>query len=156
MDLSSAVCSDPYLCDGNVVLAARAEGGVWHVFRVHQSVLCRQSTNFTDMFAIPAPTDPAVQETHDGAALVRMPDDAKDLGDLLKMMYDPSCVAPDSCDGVKLRLPLRARKAHPYFPPGSKRADSSRRSPQAFHKIRDILYPLSHRPTPPVCLATVV
>lgn len=90
MDLTSAVHGDPYLDDGNVVLAAWVSDSVCHAFRVHHSVLCRQSSIFADMFAVPALTDPTVQETYMGAPLVQMPDDAKDLGDLLKMLYDPA------------------------------------------------------------------
>ena len=93
MDLGSAVHADPYLDDGNVVLAACSKDSTCKVFRVHRSVLCMQSTVFADMFAVPAPTEPAAAEMYAGITLIRMPDDATDLGDLLKMIYDPSCVS---------------------------------------------------------------
>ena len=96
MDLTSAIQSHPYLDDGNVALAALSSKGVCHIFRVHRSVLCMQSVIFADMFAVSAPTNAASHETYAGAVLVRMQDDANDLRDLLKMMYDSSCVAPAS------------------------------------------------------------
>lgn len=92
MNLANALHSDPYLDDGNVVIAATAQNGSTHVFRVYRGLLCRQSPIFADMFTVSSSPDSTVHELYDGAPVIRMPDAAEDLGDLLKMMLNPSYV----------------------------------------------------------------
>lgn len=50
---------------------------------------------FADMFSISSAPDSDTQENYEGAPLVRMYDDAKDAGDMLRMLltlaYVPSC-----------------------------------------------------------------
>lgn len=78
-----------YLDDGNIVLSALdTDDGVVY-FRVHRSVLSRQSPVFKDMFNIP--TGDSV-EKYDGVPLVRLHDGADDVKDFLRALYDPECV----------------------------------------------------------------
>jgi BTB/POZ domain len=77
---------DLYLEDGNVVLSVNdLEGNVIH-FRVHKSVLARQSSVFKDMFSVPSP---ASVDMYDGAPLVRLHDDSKEIKRFLQALYDP-------------------------------------------------------------------
>ncbi|KAJ6539573.1 hypothetical protein B0H19DRAFT_1003061 [Mycena capillaripes] len=82
--------SSLYLPDGNLVVAAPVSeaGGGTMLFRVHQSMLSLQSPVFASMFTLPHPD--ANQDIYDGAPFVRMPDDAKDIESLLKVLYHPS------------------------------------------------------------------
>jgi predicted transcriptional regulator len=77
-----------YLADGNLVVAASSGGGTMMLFRVHQSMLALQSPVFAGMFTLPPPD--ANQDVYDGAPFVHMPDDAKDIESLLKVLYNPS------------------------------------------------------------------
>ncbi|KAG0707705.1 hypothetical protein DFH29DRAFT_895021 [Suillus ampliporus] len=79
---------DLYYSDGSVVLLA-AHAGKTHAFRVHKSVLGSHSKVFADMFALPSGT---ANETYDGVDSVHMPDDAKDLEDLLRALYYPGTI----------------------------------------------------------------
>jgi hypothetical protein len=76
---------DLYYADGSVILLAVHDGKT-HAFRVHKSVLGSHSKVFADMFGLPSIAD---KETYDGVDSVRMPDDAKDLEDLLRALYYP-------------------------------------------------------------------
>jgi hypothetical protein len=60
------------------------------LFRVHQSMLSLQSPIFAAMFTLPRPD--ANGDVYDGAPFVHMPDDAKDIESLLKVLYNPSYV----------------------------------------------------------------
>ncbi|KAJ3558802.1 hypothetical protein NM688_g713 [Phlebia brevispora] len=66
--------------DGNIIL--RAEDTM---FRVYRGVLCRASDVFKDLFDIPQPSDP---ETIDGIPVVRMPDSALELADVLDILFN--------------------------------------------------------------------
>ncbi|KAJ7930008.1 hypothetical protein B0H13DRAFT_1451547, partial [Mycena leptocephala] len=82
--------SSLYLADGNLIVAApttEGKGGIM-LFRVHQSMLSLQSPIFAAMFTLPRPD--ANGDIYDGAPFVRMPDDAKDIESLLKVLYNPS------------------------------------------------------------------
>ncbi|KAJ7178919.1 hypothetical protein C8R46DRAFT_887153 [Mycena filopes] len=82
--------SSLYLADGNLVMAAPISeaGGGTMLFRVHKSMLSLQSPVFASMFTLPHPE--MNPDIYDGAPFVRMPDDAKDIESLLKVLYDPS------------------------------------------------------------------
>lgn len=87
-----------YFEDGNVVLSGEGKDGRCY-FRVHQSVLCRHSPTFADMFAIPplteeGPDGSQIAETYSGVLHIQMPDSAEDLGSLLGVLYDPLYVTP--------------------------------------------------------------
>ncbi|KAF8195644.1 hypothetical protein K438DRAFT_1826289 [Mycena galopus ATCC 62051] len=58
------------------------------LFRVHQSMLSLQSPVFAAMFTLPPPDVNC--DIYDGVPFVRMPDDAKDIESLLKVLYNPS------------------------------------------------------------------
>ncbi|KAF7352601.1 BTB domain-containing protein [Mycena venus] len=79
--------SSLYLADGNLIMAAPIEGGTM-LFRVHQSILSINSPIFAAMFTLPPPS--VNRDVHDGVPFVRMPDDAKDIESLLKVLYNPS------------------------------------------------------------------
>lgn len=82
-----------YFEDGNVVLSALPQEGHRQFFRVHQSILCRQSPILADMFALPplkaSGSKDALAETYDGVIHVEMPDSAEDLASFLHVLYDP-------------------------------------------------------------------
>ncbi|KAF7301876.1 BTB domain-containing protein [Mycena indigotica] len=72
-----------YLQDGNIVLVA---GSPQIIFRVHRSMLSRQSDFFATMFTLPGPD----RECYDGAPLIFMQDDPQAVESLLNVLYDPS------------------------------------------------------------------
>ncbi|KAG1905585.1 uncharacterized protein F5891DRAFT_1138196 [Suillus fuscotomentosus] len=93
---------DLYYADGSVVLLA-AHAGKTHAFRVHKSVLASHSKVFADMFVLPSTAE---NETYDGIDSVQMPDDAKDLEDLLRALYYPGTIL----SMLENRNPLAATK----------------------------------------------
>ncbi|KZT11168.1 uncharacterized protein LAESUDRAFT_691737 [Laetiporus sulphureus 93-53] len=72
--------SDFWFDDGNVILEA---GNV--SFRVHISILCRNSVVFRDLFDIP---QGSVSEESDGCPVVRLHDSSADVSALLSTLYD--------------------------------------------------------------------
>lgn len=85
-----------YISDGNVVLSAVSQDKTRAVvFRVHKSLLTEQSEVFESMFAVPqgdGESDGHV-ESYEGLPLVRMPDTAEEVGELLNALRDPLYVA---------------------------------------------------------------
>jgi hypothetical protein len=72
--------------DGSVVLQAANTQ-----FRVHWSVLARNSSVFRDMQGVPQPAD---QPGVEGCPIVELSDDTDDVGYLLMALYIPSvCLA---------------------------------------------------------------
>ncbi|EDR01820.1 uncharacterized protein LACBIDRAFT_310551 [Laccaria bicolor S238N-H82] len=63
--------------DGSVVLQAECTQ-----FRVHRTLLCQNSTIFTDMFSIPQPSPE--ESPMEGCALVRLPDSAEEVETVLR------------------------------------------------------------------------
>jgi len=84
-----------WLSDGNIVLVATSssDSHLSILFRVHKSVLSRQSQVFSDMFASPDNSSlnhvGDEKEILEGLPLVRMHDSAEDIEALLKYLYDP-------------------------------------------------------------------
>lgn len=82
-----------YYEDGNVVLSAIAQDGRRQFFRVHQSILCRHSPVFAQMFDIPplrtSGSKDAIAETYEDVVHIQMPDNAEDLASFLGVLYDP-------------------------------------------------------------------
>jgi hypothetical protein len=74
-----------YLVDGNVALVAPHTTGRCTIFRVHQSILAKNSAVFDTMFTLPAATN--ANETYEGAPLVQLPDGAEDIESLLRILY---------------------------------------------------------------------
>ena len=68
--------------DGNVVLQAGASK-----FKVLQSILCRESSVFNDVFALPQPPSSGMA-THEGCPLVQLPDDAEEVELFLATIFD--------------------------------------------------------------------
>lgn len=66
--------------DGNIVLIAEDVA-----FKVHKSVLARQSPVFCDMFGFPQPN---YEEVFDGTPAVRLHDQAADVAIFIEVMYD--------------------------------------------------------------------
>ncbi|KAJ7490351.1 hypothetical protein B0H11DRAFT_1719442 [Mycena galericulata] len=98
--------SSLYLADGNlVVVAPISDGGGTAIFRVHQSMLSRQSPVFASMFTLPHPD--ANPDMYDGAPFVRMPDDSKDIESLFKVLYNPSKLPYKRLDPL---TPIRVRR----------------------------------------------
>ncbi|KAF8524484.1 hypothetical protein JB92DRAFT_2784650 [Gautieria morchelliformis] len=69
-----------YMTDGNIVVAAEAVA-----FRVHMSLLTRNSETFAGMLCSLRVTD---AETYDGCYVVRLSDTAEDVFALLSALYD--------------------------------------------------------------------
>ena len=72
---------DLWFDDGNVVFQAQDA-----VFRVHKSVLCRESAFFRDMFSLPQPL--TLRETYDGCPLVKVQDSVEDISLFLAVIFD--------------------------------------------------------------------
>jgi hypothetical protein len=70
---------DLYFEDGNVVISAsnNVEDPSLVYFRVHKSVLSKQSVVFRDMFSLPSFSD--TDNMYDGVPLIYFHDDAKEL-----------------------------------------------------------------------------
>lgn len=77
-----------YFPDGNVVLSVNDNSGNFIFFKIHQSMLSKHSAVFADMFSLPASSVSAT-EVYDGAPLVHLQDDAKDVKQFLRVIYDP-------------------------------------------------------------------
>jgi len=77
---------DLYFEDGSIIISANDTGGDLVYFRVHKSVLSKQSSAFKDMFSLPSPSE---VELYDSLPLVHVHDDAKDLKQFLQVVYDP-------------------------------------------------------------------
>lgn len=95
-----------WLDDGNIIISAKsAETGKTILFRVHKSVLSRQSEAFAGLFSLPDTS--ANYEEMDGGEkvpLVSLPDDAEGITDLLNLLYNP------------LRCKYIMAKRNPDFP----------------------------------------
>jgi len=74
--------SEYWLDDGNIVLQAENVQ-----FRVHRSVLARQSGVFKDMFGMPQPLQ-SEEPTVDGCPVVCLSDAADDVEAVLAIFYD--------------------------------------------------------------------
>jgi hypothetical protein len=81
---------DLYFEDGSIVLSAKDTDGDLVYFRVHKSVLTKQSVIFKDMFSVPSPPE---MEMYDDLPLVHLHDTSKELKQFLQAMYDPRWVA---------------------------------------------------------------
>ncbi|KAF8989036.1 hypothetical protein BDQ17DRAFT_1257290 [Cyathus striatus] len=69
-----------WLDDGNIILQAE-----YTQFKVHRSILSRNSTVFRDMFSFPQPpSTPSIED----CPLIHLPDSAKDAQNLLSLLYD--------------------------------------------------------------------
>ncbi|KAJ7045779.1 hypothetical protein C8F04DRAFT_1025777 [Mycena alexandri] len=82
---------DFYIEDGNVVLSAKDSTHTHTTyFRLHKGMLARASPIFRDMFTL---SSPSAMEDYDGVPLVEMHDDAKDLRELIALLYDPPYIS---------------------------------------------------------------
>ncbi|KAF7330791.1 hypothetical protein MVEN_02418300 [Mycena venus] len=79
---ASITRSDIWYKDGSVVLQAQQ-----HQFRVHFSILGQHSSFFRDLEDLPQPPD---QPTLDGCPIVELHDDAEDVENLLRALYNAS------------------------------------------------------------------
>jgi hypothetical protein len=77
---------DLYFEDGNIIISANGASGDLVYFRVHKSLLSKQSSVFKDMFSLPSPSE---VDIYDGLPLVHFHDDAKELKQFLQVIYDP-------------------------------------------------------------------
>ncbi|KAJ7187938.1 hypothetical protein C8R46DRAFT_1241422, partial [Mycena filopes] len=81
-----------YYEDGNIVLSAKNADGCTRYFRLHRSILAKNSVVFGDMFTMPPP--PSGTDLHDGVPLVEMAgDSAEALHSLVALLYDPQCIS---------------------------------------------------------------
>jgi len=77
-----------YFPDGNLVILCKNHEGKPTYFRVHKTVMARDSPVFADMFSVPLPPD-GKEGLFDGAPLVEFPDDSQDMITFLKCFYEP-------------------------------------------------------------------
>jgi len=75
-----------YLEDGNIVLSAPQDDGGYSLFRVHKSILAKNSPVFADMFTL---STPDCADFYDGVPVVQLHDDPKDLEQFLGFLYNP-------------------------------------------------------------------
>ncbi|KAG2030072.1 hypothetical protein BDR03DRAFT_879239 [Suillus americanus] len=99
-----------YLMDGNIVLIAPLTTGQHQIFRVHQSVLSKNSPVFKSMFMIPGVQEQEI-EKYDGVPLVQLPDGAEEVESLLRVLYHESMLPfkrldPNTPSSVKQVLTL--------------------------------------------------
>lgn len=83
-----------WLDDGNIIISARsAETKKIHLFRVHKSVLSRQSDVFAGLFALPdSAANYGGSDDVSDVPIVHLQDDAEGITDLLNLLYNPLCV----------------------------------------------------------------
>lgn len=81
-----------YLPTGDIILlAVDPKENEDVLFRVHSVLLAHHSPVFSDMFSAPMmASESNVNETYDGALLIRIPDDASHFEVLLKVICDPT------------------------------------------------------------------
>ncbi|KLO13613.1 hypothetical protein SCHPADRAFT_827738 [Schizopora paradoxa] len=97
-----------WLEDGNIIISAKSsETQKLVLFRVHKSILSRQSDVFAGLFSLPD----TLENYHDGGSggvndvpIVHLQDDAEGITDLLNITYNP------------LDFELFSRKRNPDFP----------------------------------------
>ncbi|KAI5117801.1 hypothetical protein M0805_004561 [Coniferiporia weirii] len=103
-----------YFDDGNIILSAVSStqnqqknqtDAQTLLFRVHKSLLKERSVIFRDMLELPE-VPSGVNEIHDAVPVVRMPDSAKEVEDMLKIFYRPWEMRlqkhhPDTCLQIK-------------------------------------------------------
>ncbi|KAJ8518524.1 hypothetical protein ONZ45_g4436 [Pleurotus djamor] len=84
--------SQYYFDDGSIALSAHEDPddqeSIVFVFRVHASMLARESTVFADMMKLSATSDD-IQDTYNGAPLVHLHDRAEHVQGFLRAIYDP-------------------------------------------------------------------
>ncbi|KZT09932.1 uncharacterized protein LAESUDRAFT_645250 [Laetiporus sulphureus 93-53] len=97
---------DFWLADGNVVLLAGD-----HAFRVHQSILCRRSDVFHNLFRVPQPEG---GEMIDGCPVVCLSDSRHDVRCLLKALYDGSSFPDPQTRWEFWTLAALIRMGHKY------------------------------------------
>ena len=72
-----------YFSDGNIVLTTAGGTGEHILFRVHQSILAKNSPVFEHMLSSPGDAN----ETYDGVPLVKLSDSREELESLLGILY---------------------------------------------------------------------
>ncbi|TDL25286.1 hypothetical protein BD410DRAFT_896201 [Rickenella mellea] len=85
---------DIWFSDGNIVIVvietdenARRR----HLYKVHKSILSMHSPVWRDMFGLPQSfNSPASGDCYNGVPVVILPDDVKDVDDLLSAIYKPT------------------------------------------------------------------
>ncbi|GJE95294.1 hypothetical protein PsYK624_114770 [Phanerochaete sordida] len=103
-----------YLSDGDLVIHSNnGDGPAAVAFRVHKGLLAYNSPIFRDMLALPCRPD--VQDGYDGAPLVRLSDEARELESALGALYNPSSLAVRRWDpGAPNQLSSAMRIAKKY------------------------------------------
>jgi len=87
--------------DGSIVLSAKNADENLVYFRVHKSVLAKNSPVFEDMLTMPTPAN---QDSYDGLPLVHLHDDAKHLKEVLTIFYDPCALLVDGRASIAAAL----------------------------------------------------
>ncbi|KAJ8516283.1 hypothetical protein ONZ45_g6359 [Pleurotus djamor] len=81
-----------YFKDGSIALSAHEdpddEDSILLIFRVHASILARESTVFADMIDLPTPSDNS-QDMYDGVPLIHLHDKAEHVKGFLRAIYEP-------------------------------------------------------------------
>ncbi|TDL16717.1 hypothetical protein BD410DRAFT_795113 [Rickenella mellea] len=74
---------DLWLDDGNIILATDLS-----IFRVHRSMLSKNSSVFADMFSMPQPMNSLEEPSVEGLPVVVLTDNDADVTHLLNFVYD--------------------------------------------------------------------
>lgn len=79
-----------YFPDGDIVLCALTKASdALQLFRVDRVYLTRNSPVFREMLSLSSPPGHGhTTEMYDGATVMRLPDDADDLGNVLSLLYN--------------------------------------------------------------------
>ncbi|KAG8960309.1 hypothetical protein FRC03_006791 [Tulasnella sp. 419] len=79
-----------WMPDGTVIIAAENHAtSARHLFRIHPSILSRQSPLFKQLFSLPVSEE---DEVIDGCAVVQLTDEAMHVKKFLEVLYDPSAL----------------------------------------------------------------
>ena len=85
-----------WLEDGKIIISAKSASGETNriqLFRVHKSLLSRQSDVFAGLFSLPdTPANYGGPDDVSDIPVVQLQDDAEGIADLLNILYNPLCV----------------------------------------------------------------
>ena len=69
--------------DGTIVIQAQHT-----LYKVHKSLLCRESLLFEDMLSLPQSSEQTAEDTYDGSPLLKLQEPAADITLLLWSLFD--------------------------------------------------------------------
>lgn len=76
--------TDLWFEDGNIVIQAEQT-----VYKLHRSILCRNSPLFADTLSLPQSAELEADESYDGHPILRLQETADDMSVFLQALLDP-------------------------------------------------------------------